>query len=150
MQAQLMPSYALERVAATKTIRAGEPLRARANHLRGPLCEPGGALSALHPGTQDRLKHEAATRAEVFQRSSANVEGRNGSLSFRHHELRGLDNPRKRACRTAVHNVLLTRPAGTTAAERFFGPKPRSLCAAILASVEIPPVPLSPPRRAVG
>ena len=37
-----------------------------------------------------------------------------------------------------------------TAAERFFGQKPRSMFAAILDSVEIPPAPLSPPRQAVG
>ena len=71
-------------------------------------------------------------------------------LSLRNYQLRGLDHPRKRACLTAVHNFLLTRPEGTTAAERFCGQKPRSLFAAILESVELPPAPLSPPRRAVG
>ena len=84
------------------------------------------------------------------QRSSSNVEGRNGYLSLRNHQLRGLDHPRKRTCLTAVHNFFLTRADGTTAAERFFGQKPRSMFAAIFASVEIPPAPLSPPRRAVG
>ena len=63
---------------------------------------------------QNQLKHKAKTLAEVFQRSSANVEGRNGYLSRRHHQLRGLDHPRKRACLTAVHNfssrVLTARP----------------------------------------
>jgi hypothetical protein len=150
MHAQLIPSYYLERVAATKTIKEGAPLRERAEHLRTPLFAPGGACSALSQGEQDRLKQEAATLAEVFQRSSSNVEGRNGYLSLRNHALRGLDHPRKRACLTAVHNFLLKRPDGTTAAERFFEQKPRSLFAAILASVEIPPAPLSPPRRAVG
>jgi hypothetical protein len=99
---------------------------------------------------QHQLKAHAATLAEVCQRSRSNVEGRNGSLSLRNHQLRGLDHPRKRACLTAVHNCLLTRPDGTTAAERFFGQKPRSLFAAILESVELSPAPLSPPRRAVG
>jgi hypothetical protein len=99
---------------------------------------------------QHQLKAQAATLAEVFQRSSSNVEGRNGSLSRRNHQLRGLDHPRKRACLTTVHNFLLTRPDGTTAAERFFGHKPRSIFAAILESVAIPPAPLSPPRRAGG
>ena len=51
---------------------------------------------------------------------------------------------------TQVHNFLLTRPDGTTAAERFVGQKPRSMFTAILGAVEIPPAPLSPPRRAVG
>src|SRR3989454_7985951 len=99
---------------------------------------------------QAHLQHTAQRLAEVFQRSSSQVEGRNGYLSLRNHQLRGLDHPRKRECLTAVHNFLLTRPDGTTAAERFFGQKPRAMFAAILESVAIPPAPLSPPRRAVG
>jgi transposase len=150
MHAHLMPSYDLERVASTQTVTQGEPLRELAERLRTPLCASGGALDALSPVEQNQLKAEAAKLAEVFQRSSSNVEGRNGYLSLRNHQLRGLDHPRKRTCLTAVHNFLLTRPDGTTAAERFFGPKPRSMFAAILDAVEIPPAPLSPPRRAMG
>ena len=100
----------------------------------------------MSPEVQDHLQQRAKTLAEVFQRSSANVEGRNGDLSLRNHQLRGLDLPRKRECLTAIHNFFLTRPDGTTAAERFFGQKPRSMFASILASVELPPAPLSPPR----
>jgi hypothetical protein len=150
MHAHLIPSYYLERVASTRTVTAGEPLRALAERLRTPLFAPSGTLSALPPAAQDRLKQEASKLAEVFQRSSSNVEGRNGYLSLRNHQLRGLDHPRKRACLTAVHNFFLTRPDGTTAAERFFGQKPRSIFAAILGSVDIPPAPLSPPHRAPG
>ena len=150
MHAHLIPSYYLERVAATRTVTQGEPLRALAERLRTPLFEPGGALSHLTRAEQSQLKAEATKLADVFQRSSSNVEGRNGYLSLRNHQLRGLDRPRKRECLTAVHNFLLTRPDGTTAAERFFGQKPRSMFAAILGSVDIPPAPLSPPRRAVA
>lgn len=150
MHAHLIPSYYLERVASTRTVTQGEPLRALAERLRTPLFESGGALGALSPLEQNQLKHKAKAFAEVFQRSSSNVEGRNGYLSLRHHQLRGLDRPRKRECLTAVHNFLLVRPDGTTAAERFFGQKPRSMFATILESVEIPPAPLSPPRRALG
>lgn len=150
MHAHLIPSYYLDRVAATRTVHEGAPLRALAERLRAPLFAPGGALEALRPLVQQQLQHKAKTLAEVFQRSSSNVEGRNGYLSLRNHQLRGLDHPRKRACLTAVHNFFLTRPDGTTAAERFFGQKPRSMFAAILAAVNIPPAPLSPPRRAAG
>jgi hypothetical protein len=52
------------------------------------------------------------------------------------------------SCFTAMHNFFLTRSDGTTAAERFFGQKPRSMFAAILESVELAPAPLSPPRKA--
>jgi hypothetical protein len=85
--------------------------------------------------------------ADVFQRSRSNVEGRNGYLSLRNHQLRGLERPRKHTCLTAVHNFFLTRPDGATAAERFFGQKPRAMFAAIVDAVELPPAPLSPPRR---
>jgi Family of unknown function (DUF6399) len=148
MHAKLIPSYYLDRVAETRTLRNGEPLRELAERLRGPLFEPGGALSALSPETQSQLHDEAKRLAVVFQRSSSNVEGRNGYLSLRSHQLRGLDLPRKRECFTAIHNFFLTRLDGTTAAERFFGQRPRSMFAAILESVELAPAPLSPPRKA--
>jgi uncharacterized protein DUF6399 len=131
--------------AAPRANNEGAPQR-----LRTPLFEPSGALGTLSPMAQSQLKDKAKTRAEVFQRSSSNVEGRNGYLSLRNHQLRGLDHPRKRACLTAIHNFFLTRPDGTTAAERFFGQKPRSMFAAILDAVDVPPVPLSPPKRAVA
>jgi transposase len=150
LHAHLMPSFYLERVAQRRTVRAGEPLRALAARLRTPLFEPGGVLAELSAEQQNQLNQQAKELAEVFQRSSSNVEGRNGYLSLRNHQLRGLDRPRKRACLTAIHNFFLTRPDGTTAAERFFGQKPRSMFAAILESVAIPPAPLSPLRHAVG
>jgi hypothetical protein len=149
MHAQLIPSYYLECVAATKLVREGAPLRELAERIRTPLFAPGGVFSELKPLEQGWLKQKAVKLAEVFQRSSSNVEGRNGYLSLRNHQLRGLDHPRKRACLAAIHNFFLTRADGTTAAERFFGQKLRSMFAAILASVEIPPAPLSPPQRGI-
>jgi hypothetical protein len=148
MHAKLIPSFYLDRVAQTRTVSNGEPLRQLAERLRTPLFEPGGALGELSPEVQDQLQNEAKRLAAVFQRSSSNVEGRNGYLSLRSHQLRGLDLPRKRKCFTAIHNFFLTRPDGTTAAERFFGQRPRSMFAAILESVELAPAPLSPPRKA--
>ena len=148
MHAKLIPAYYLDRVAETRTLSAGEPLRALAERLRAPLFAAGGVLSTLSPEAQAHLQSEAKRLAAVFQRSSSNVEGRNGYLSLRSHQLRGLDRPRKRECFTAIHNFFLTRPDGTTAAERFFGQKPRAMFTAILDAVELAPAPLSPPRRA--
>jgi Family of unknown function (DUF6399) len=148
MHAKLMPSYDLERVAPTRSVSDGAPLRELAERLRAPLFAPGGVLCALSPETQGQRHDEAKRLALVFQRSSANVEGRNGSLSRRRHQLRGLDLPRKRECCTAMHHFCLTRPDGTTAAERFVGQKLRSMFAALLDAVELAPAPLSPPRKA--
>src|SRR5216683_6859985 len=79
MHAKLIPSYYLDRVAQTRSVSDGEPLRELAERLRAPLFEPGGVLSALSLESQDQLHDEAKRLASVFQRSSSNVEGRNGS-----------------------------------------------------------------------
>jgi hypothetical protein len=150
LHAHLIPACCLERVAQRRTVYADEPLRELAERLRTPLFEPGGVLAGLHEGHQSELKQQAQELAEVFQRSSSNGEGRNGYLSLRNHQLRGLDRPRKRAGLIAIHHFFLTRADGTTAAERFFGQQPRSMFAAILQSVDLPPAPLSPPRQAEG
>ena len=147
MHAKLIPSSYLDRVAETRTVEGGEPLREIAARLRTPLFEPGSVCSALSPEAQNQLCNEAKRLATVLQRSSSHAEGRNGSVSLRSHQLRGLDLPRKRECFTTIHNLFLTRPDGTTAAERFFGQKPRSMFAAILESVELAPAPLCPPRK---
>jgi len=148
MHAKRIPAYDLARVAQTRRVSDGEPLRALAERLRAPWCAPGGVFYTLSPETPGHLHDEAKRLATVFQRSSAHVEGRNGSLSLRNHQLRGLHLPRKREGFTALHHFFLPRPDGTTAAERFFGQKPRSMFAAILESVELAPAPLSPPRKA--
>jgi hypothetical protein len=132
LHAPCMAASALERIAQTRPVRAGEPLRELTQQRRTPLCEPGGRVAALRPTEQRQLRQQAQELAEVFQCSRATVEGRNGYRSLRSYHLRGLDRPRKRAWLTAVHHVFLTRPDGTTAAERCFGQKPRAMFAAIL------------------
>ena len=52
MHAKLIPSYYLDRIAQTRTVSDGEPLRELAERLRAPLFEPGGVLSALSPEAQ--------------------------------------------------------------------------------------------------
>jgi hypothetical protein len=54
-----------------------------------------------------------------FQRSSSCVEGRNGVLGMKHHGAHRLSQRRLSAL-TAVHNFHVTRPDGTTPANRFF------------------------------
>lgn len=55
-----------------------------------------------------------------FQRTSSAVEGRNGYLSQRHYNGRGLLSERLKAL-TIIHNFALKRFDGTTAANRLFG-----------------------------
>jgi hypothetical protein len=95
-----------------------------------------GRLSLL-PEQQARLERVVKECAELFQRSSSCVEGRNGQLSLRHHSLHRLSSERLEAL-TTMHNYFVRRPDGTTAAERFFGAKPDDLFAHLLDHLDFP------------
>ena len=58
--------------------------------------------------------------AGLFQRSSSCVEGRNGRLSLQHHGHSRVSERRLKAL-TVIHNYVVKRSDGTTAAQRFFG-----------------------------
>ena len=86
-------------------------------------------LAAVHqhpltlqlPSTDVAAWQEWATwMAAKFQRASSVVEGRNGYLAQVHHTGRGIPTSRLNAL-TVIHNFGLTRPDGTTAAQRCFG-----------------------------
>jgi hypothetical protein len=89
LHAHLIPSCSLERVAQTRPVSAGEPLRELAERLRSALLESGGAFAELREAEPSQLHQQAQELAEVFQRSRANGEGRHGYLSLRNHQLRG-------------------------------------------------------------
>jgi hypothetical protein len=94
-----------------------------------------------------RIEQVASDCADLFQRSSSAVEGRNGQLALHHHGRHRLSD-RKLAALTAVHNFHIRCPDGTTAAEHFFGRAPRPLFEPLLARVALPPCPRRrrPPR----
>ena len=69
---------------------------------------------------------------DLFVRTSSNVEGRNGQLSLHHHHTHRLTPDLLKAL-TVIHNDVLTRPDGTTAAERFTGQKHDDLVAHLVA-----------------
>jgi len=75
--------------------------------------------------------------AGLFQRSSSCVEGRNGQLSLRHHSFHRLSG-RKLTALTSVHNFFIKRKDGTTAAERFFDTKPRTMFGFLLENMDTP------------
>ena len=77
---------------------------------------------------------------QTFQRSSSCVEGRNGQLALRHHSFHRFS-PRKLKALTTSHNFFLTRPDGSTAAERFFGHPPNPLFDSLLQALPLPPRP---------
>jgi hypothetical protein len=123
-------------VTARKAKQAEErgPLRELASKLRSDT-EPN--LTELDRDSQITVKRVAQECADLFQRSSSCVEGRNGQLSLLHHSLHRLRESRLEAL-TAVHNFFIQRPDGTTAAERFFGAKPADLFEWLLDHLDTP------------
>jgi Family of unknown function (DUF6399) len=75
--------------------------------------------------------------AELFQRSSSCVEGRNGMLSLYYHRFHRL-NIRSLKALTVVHNFHTRRADNTTAAERLFGCKHEFFFESLVANVRIP------------
>jgi len=107
----------------------------------------GGALSALTEQERQEVARAAREIAGLFQRSSSCVEGRNGRLALFHHGHSGLSEGRLKAL-TAVHNYVVKRADGSTAAERFFGVKQRDAFSWLLARLpELPRPAAKRPKR---
>jgi hypothetical protein len=141
---QLIAGLYLVRVAAKARTRAeGATITQVAEGLLAQARAPDGPLAALPAKQREALEREAAWCADLFQRSSSCVEGRNGQLALRHHHLHQL-RPGKLKVLTILHNYLIRRPDGTTAAERFFGSRPRDLFEYVLDRLDVPARPAAP------
>jgi hypothetical protein len=97
-------------------------LKEMAEELKKEAWQKDGALASLSEEEKRQVNEVAQERAGLFQRSSSCVEGRNGRLSLQHHGHSRVSERRLKA-QTVIHNYLIKRADGTTAAERFFGQK---------------------------
>ncbi|MBP6734628.1 MAG: hypothetical protein KA142_08075 [Chromatiaceae bacterium] len=138
---QLIPAIYLERVAARSTAaETRHRMQAASTALLDALRQPDHPLQRLAPEASAHVEQVAGAGADLFQRSSSCVEGRNGHLSLHHHGRHRLSD-RKLAALTAVHNFHIHRADGTTAAERFFGRTHPALFEQLLGRVPLPPRP---------
>jgi hypothetical protein len=114
---QLIPAIYLERVATRSThAERRHELNHRSRDLLAALRQPDSPLEWLDADRRCEMETVAAECADLFQRSSCCVEGRNGQLARHHRGEHRLSN-RKLAVLTAVHNSFIRRPGGTTAAD---------------------------------
>jgi hypothetical protein len=90
----------------------------------------------LPPSQQEQIRNTAQQCAQLFQRSSSCVEGRNGYLSLRHHSSHRLSK-RKLGALTVIHNFFIKRPNETTAAERFFEARHKNLFKYLLDNLNV-------------
>jgi len=100
-------------------------------------------LLQMTDSSKERVQRVVNECADLFQRASACVEGRNGQLELRHHCLHKISAGRLKAL-TVVHNFVVKRADGTTAAQRFFGAKHQDPFAWLLKRLPLP----ARPRRA--
>ena len=138
MREQLIPGYYLASAASkAKTAEERDRLRKLSEQILARARDPTRLWGTLSTQQQADMEHKAQECAELFQRSSSCVEGRNGQLSLKHHALHHLTKRKLRAL-TVLHNYLVRRPDGTTAAERFYGHAPRDLFAWLLGRLSHP------------
>ena len=137
----LIPAIYLQIVAdKADTAETRRTLHLRSQQLLQPLLEPDSPLASLSPDDKQLVESVATECAQLFQRSSSCVEGRNGQLALHHHSLHRIS-PRKLSALTVVHNFFITRPDGSTPAQRLFGSDPRNLFDYLLQHVDLPPRP---------
>jgi hypothetical protein len=148
MQQELIPGFYLARVAEKASGAAQrQRLRELSRKILARARSPDGLWGTLSPEVRADLEHKAQICADLFQRSSSCVEGRNGQLSLKHHALHRFT-LRKLQALTVLHNYLVRRTDGTTAAERFYGTAPRDLFAWLLDRLSIPARPRARRRAA--
>ncbi len=121
------------------TAEARSALRSTIASLRARLDGPDSPFVGLAAHDRELIHEVALWCAQLFQRSSSNVEGRNGVLALLHHSLHHLSLRKLRAL-TVVHNFSIKRQDDTTAAQRFFGQEHRDLFEHLLTV-------LPPPKR---
>lgn len=133
----LVPAAYLDRAAKKASLaEARYPLQEQAERLRG-RPDVLATLRALPPSQRGAVDRVAVDCADLFQRASSCVEGRNGQLSLRHHGLHQIT-PNRLEALTAVHNYFIRRPDDSTAAQRFFGAAPSSLFEFLLDHLSMP------------
>jgi hypothetical protein len=138
LRQELIPAYYLRRVARKAcTAQERQRLRALAAEVLARARSPDGPWGTFSPELRTELESKARQCADLFQRSSSCVEGRNGQLSLRHHALHHLTARKLRAL-TVLHNYAVHREDGSTAASRFYGARPRDLFGWLLRRLSLP------------
>lgn len=135
-------AYAALQLRRSERSSEREILRETLHTLQEALCAEGSAWRGLSTGVRAQLWRFADSIARTFVRTSSGLEGHNGVTALRHHQRHRLTDADLKALRV-VHNFVLVRPDGTTAAQRLFGQAPRSLFAHLCRVMVLP----GPPQQ---
>jgi hypothetical protein len=137
----VLPGLYLQRVASrASTAEQRQALIEVVSDLLGEGQDPAAPLAHIEQLRRKWIIEAVRGCADLFQRSSLCVEGRNGHLrQFKRgaHQL----SPQKLKALTVVHNFHVTRADGSTAAERLFGRGHEALFERVLRELPAPPRP---------
>jgi hypothetical protein len=146
----LIPSCYLKRVANTVTDKSSRyEILHTSEHLMSDFNAQAGPFASYSQEDLQELQKIAQECAEFYHRSSSCVEGRNGQLSLKHHNLHSLKE-RKLSALTVIHNFDTRRVDRTTPAQRFFRAQHRDLFEFILKETKPPGRPRIQRRLAVA
>jgi hypothetical protein len=143
----LLPTVYLDHVVprgARKEDRAR--LRATRDAMVAKVKETDSPWHDWSPATRTRVCAVLEGVVALFVRASSCVEGRNGQLALYHHRVHRIPQDHLRAL-TVVHNYVIRRRDGTTAAERFAGVPHADLFEHLVAEAQVPARPRIRPRR---
>jgi len=134
----LIPGYYLEMAAEKeKDIERKGIIKKKSEELMSLVSQRDGPFSSFLPEKITVLKKIAKECAQIFQRSSSCVEGRNAQLSLRHHGIHRLSDKHLRA-QTVIHNFYVKRIDRSTAAARFFEAPHRDVFEHLLDKMDYP------------
>ncbi len=149
MHKYLIPGFYLQKVAQKeKDTERKLQISKKSQELLLVLTQKDGAFSGYSENDIKMLEKAAEECAQIFQRSSSCVEGRNAQLSLRHHGIHRLSNQCLKA-QTIVHNYYTRNRDGTTPAERFFNSKHSDLFEWLLKKMDCPARPRNHLKKAV-
>jgi Family of unknown function (DUF6399) len=104
----------------------GRRLKELSERLLWEAWAAAGPLDRLTEEEKGKVGQAAAQAVGLFSRSSSAVEGGNGRRSLYRHGQTRLGQARLKAL-SCLHNYFSERTDGSTAAQRFFGGRPRDL-----------------------
>ena len=138
LETALIPGFYLTEVARKeKCQKRSQAIADGATMLLLTFQQRAGPYADLTDVEYADLEKIARKCAGMFQRSSSCVEGRNAHLARYHRGFHRLSDLRLSAL-TVIHNYLIQRGDGTTAAERFFDNKHGNLFQWLVNRIDLP------------
>jgi hypothetical protein len=149
IKSKLLAGYYWQRAAGqARTVEERQRLKDLAEQLK-KQARQDPALASLAEEDRKELEKVAEETAGLFQRSSSCVEGRNGRLSLQHHGHSRVSERRLKAL-TVIHNYMVKRCDGATAAEHFFGQQHKDVFSWLLQRMPDLPRPAQKRRKAIA